>query len=54
MSDTFEVHAGWLKKPERIGNCYIERTRGNEVISFSFDVSWLFDGQWGAEAFCKK
>ncbi len=41
MSDTFEVHAGWLKTPERIGNCYIERARGNEVISFSFDVSWL-------------
>ena len=41
MINSFEVHAGWLNSPERIGVCYIERLRGNEVISFSFDASWL-------------
>ena len=41
MINSFEVHAGWLNDPERIGTCYIERSRGNEVISFSFDELWL-------------
>ncbi len=41
MINSFEVHAGWLNDPERIGICYIERSRGNEVISFSFDEPWL-------------
>ena len=39
--NTFEVHAGWLKEPKRIGNCYIEKARGKEIISFSYDESWL-------------
>ena len=41
MIHSFEVHAGWLNTTERIGVCYIERSRGNEVISFSFDELWL-------------
>lgn len=39
--NTFEVHAGWLDNPERIGNCYIDKARGNEVISFSYDAAWI-------------
>ena len=39
--NTFEVYAGWLNEPERIGSCYIEKARGKEVISFSYDRSWL-------------
>ncbi len=41
MTNYFEVHAGWKEKPERIGNCYIEKARGNELISFSYDELWL-------------
>ena len=41
MINSFEVHAGWINDPERIGVCNIERSRGNEVISFAFDESWL-------------
>ncbi|MBQ7680553.1 MAG: type II toxin-antitoxin system HipA family toxin [Butyrivibrio sp.] len=37
----FEVHAGWLDPAETIGICRINTVRGNEVISFSYDVSWL-------------
>lgn len=39
----FEVIAGWLHPEQVIGHCVIERARGKEVISFSFDDVWLKD-----------
>lgn len=38
---SFEVHAGWLTPPQLIGKCNIERARGKEIISFSYDAAWL-------------
>ena len=41
MISDFEIHAGWLLPPERIGTCSVNRALGKEVISFSYDKSWL-------------
>ena len=38
---TVEVHAGWLKTQSLIGRCYIDKARGKEIISFSYDPLWL-------------
>ena len=37
----FDVYAGWIEPPELLGTWYVERARGNEVISFSYADTWL-------------
>ena len=37
----FEIHAGWLNPPEKIGKCRINSARGKETISFAYDEKWL-------------
>ena len=39
--ESFYVCAGWLKDNPIIGSCRVERTRGNEVISFQYSLKWL-------------
>ena len=41
MERVIEVRAGWLQGAPRIGNLYIDQTKGTEVQSFSFDADWL-------------
>lgn len=35
------VLAGWLENRQKIGTCFFEHTRGNEVVSFMYDSDWL-------------
>lgn len=35
------VLAGWADDRPKIGTCYFEHARGNEVISFEYDREWL-------------
>lgn len=37
----YELCAGWLPNNPVIGSMYVERTRGAEVISFEYDLTWL-------------
>lgn len=39
----FEVIAGWKEKEEIIGTCFVNRNRGNEIISFEYNKQWLKD-----------
>ena len=41
MMHEFDVYAGWLSPEEKIGRCIIENARGNEIIGFAYDKSWL-------------
>ncbi len=37
----FLVCAGWLQDTPVIGNCFVNRIRGSENISFEYDRTWL-------------
>ncbi|MCR4746802.1 MAG: type II toxin-antitoxin system HipA family toxin [Lachnospiraceae bacterium] len=39
----YDVHAGWMEPAEKIGEIFIENTRGKEIISFSYNESWLIN-----------
>ena len=40
---TFEIHAGFLDEPVKIGYIHIDNARGKEIISFLYDEDWLRD-----------
>ena len=39
----YEIHAGWSDVAEKIGDIFIENSRGREIISFAYDDKWLLD-----------
>ncbi|MBR5387547.1 MAG: type II toxin-antitoxin system HipA family toxin [Clostridiales bacterium] len=41
MIDKFYVCAGWIEGAPVIGECFIERVREDEIISFQYDRDWL-------------
>ena len=43
MNERFNVCAGWLKDNPVIGTCYIDRIRGEEIISFQYNREWLLN-----------
>jgi len=43
MNDHFIVCAGWKNGNPVIGECFIERTRGEEIVSFQFDKDWILN-----------